>query len=154
MILNNLPSFRYKNQPSMSGTGRDNDLIESIFNDFYSLLPDFSSKRKNVVPSIDVSESHSNYYIEAELPGIELKDLEVQVNGNVLTIRAKKEANTEQKDKNYYIQERYTGSLQRSISLPNSADIEQIDAKLQDGILLLTIPKKERAVTKKIEIKA
>ncbi|WP_243018456.1 MULTISPECIES: Hsp20/alpha crystallin family protein [Candidatus Cardinium] len=153
MILNNnLPSFRYKNQPSEPG--REGDLIERIFNDFYSLLPDFSSKRNNVVPRIDVSESNSNYYIEAELPGIELKDIEVQVNGHVLSIRAKKEANTEQKDTNYYIQERYTGSLQRSISLPNSADVEQINAKLQDGILRLTIPKKERAITKKIEIES
>ncbi|MGI2299980.1 Hsp20/alpha crystallin family protein [Candidatus Cardinium hertigii] len=152
MALNNLPSFRYKNQPSISETGRETDLIERIFSDFYSLIPDFSSKIKNIVPRIDVSESNSNYYIEAELPGIKLKDIDVQVNGNVLSIRAKQESNTEKKDKNYYIQERHTGSLQRSISLPNSADIEQINAKLQDGILRLTIPKKEQAVTKNIEI--
>ncbi len=152
MVLNNLPSFRYKHQPSE--TARDGDLIQSIFNDFYSLLPDFSSKKRNVVPRIDVSQSDSNYHIEAELPGMKLKDVEVQVNGNVLSITAKKEANTEQKDKNYYIQERYIGSLQRSISLPNSADIENINAKLQDGVLHLTIPKKEQAITKKIEIKS
>ncbi|CCM10623.1 Small heat shock protein C4 [Cardinium endosymbiont cEper1 of Encarsia pergandiella] len=152
MVRNNLPSFRYKNQPSISEIGREGDIIERVFNDFYSLLPDFPSKIKNIVPRIDVSESNSNYYIEAELPGIELKDVDVQVNGNVLSIRAKKESNTEQKEKSYYIQERYTGSLHRSISLPNSADIDNISAKLQDGILRLTIPKKERAVTKNIEI--
>ncbi|UWW96761.1 MAG: Hsp20/alpha crystallin family protein [Candidatus Cardinium sp.] len=119
------------------------------------MFPDlFTTKDRNLVPSIDVSETNTGYQIDAELPGIELKDIDVQVDGNLLTIKGKKEENIENKEKNYFMQERHIGSFQRSISLPNNAAIEQINAKLKDGILQLTIPKKKEAITKRIEIKS
>ncbi|WP_223261942.1 Hsp20/alpha crystallin family protein [Cardinium endosymbiont of Dermatophagoides farinae] len=130
-------------------------MMDNIFDNFYSLFPDlFTTKDRNLVPSIDVSETNTGYQIDAELPGIELKDIDVQVDGNLLTIKGKKEENIENKEKNYFMQERHIGSFQRSISLPNNAAIEQINAKLKDGILQLTIPKKKEAITKRIEIKS
>ena len=101
----------------------------------------------------DIYEKDDKYYIELDAPGFDKKDINIEVKDGYLTVRAhKKEVNKDEK-KNYIRKERYYGEYSRSFAL-GDVDIENIDAKFENGILNITVPKKELPENKKyIEIK-
>lgn len=100
---------------------------------------------------IDVHEEEAKIVVEAELPGIEAKNIEVVVHNGVLTIKGKK--NYEKKSgRDYFRAERYFGSFSRSFVLPTAVDAERIEAKSLDGILTVTLPKQEKVLPKKIKV--
>jgi len=107
-------------------------------------------------PAIDVTEGDNAYTISAELPGLEAKDLDVSISGDMLVIKGEKQQQKEQKDKNYHMTERAYGSFQRAFALPQGVDRDKIAADLSKGVLTVTLPKTAEAQkpTKKIEIKA
>jgi HSP20 family protein len=107
------------------------------------------------VPDLDVRESPSSVVIEAELPGVEEKDVSVTLADGVLTIKGEKKHEKEEKGENYYLAERSFGSFQRSIRLPDTIDDAKIEAKFDKGVLKVTAAKKPEAVKaeRKIEIK-
>jgi HSP20 family protein len=107
-----------------------------------------------MAPSIDVSESDREIKIEAELPGVDEKDVEVTVTDNVLTIRGEKKAEKEEKKKDYHLVERSYGSFARSVTLPFSAEPGQAKASFKNGVLSITLPKPPEitAKAKKIAI--
>jgi HSP20 family protein len=109
-----------------------------------------------LVPKVDVSESDSGYEIEAELPGLEGKDIDVTVSDGVLTIKGQKKLEREEKKKDYYLSERSYGSFQRAFELPSGVDIYKIAASFEKGVLSVSLPKSGEAKAKerKIEIKA
>lgn len=106
--------------------------------------------------AVDVSEDDKTYTITAELPGIEEKDVDVNVTDDVLTLKGEKRAEKEEKDKSHYLCERSYGAFQRSFSLPADVDINKIDAKFMKGVLTVTLPKNPEAqpASRKIRIKA
>ena len=107
------------------------------------------------VPAVDVAEDDKGYTITAELPGIEEKDVDVSVSGDMLTIKGEKKKEREEKDKNHYISERSYGSFQRAFSLPDGIDQGKIAANFAKGVLTVTLPKNTEAQkSKKIEVKA
>ncbi len=110
----------------------------------------------NMSPRIDVSETDKEIDIDAELPGIDEKDLDITLAGDVVTIRGEKRSEREQKNKNYYVSERSYGSFARSIPLPFDADPKNVSAKFDKGVLHIAIPKPEQiaAKTTKIPVKA
>ena len=103
-------------------------------------------------PRIDISETDNEYKIEAELPGINQKEIDVKIDNNILTIKGKKEDVKEEKEKNYHLRERYYGAFQRSISLPNNIEPEKIKASFENGVLNISVPKSDKRAPKKIEI--
>ena len=103
-------------------------------------------------PRIDISETDAAYKIEAELPGINQKEIDVKIDNNILTIKGKKEDIKEEKEKNYHLRERYYGAFQRSISLPNNIEPEKIKASFENGVLNISVPKNDKRTPKKIEI--
>jgi len=105
-------------------------------------------------PSIDLSETDKEIKIEAELPGVEEKDVEVVVTDNVLTIRGEKKAEKEEKKKDYRLVERSYGSFSRSLTLPFAADASKAKATFKNGVLTITMPKPAElaAKAKKIAI--
>ena len=106
-------------------------------------------------PAVDISEDDSSYKLTAELPGMSEKDVEVVVSGDTLTIRGQKQQEREQKEKEFYLSERSYGSFQRSFTLPDGVDADQIDAQFSKGVLTVTLPKTAQAKQqKKIEVKA
>lgn len=151
----NLPSVRKRLETNE--TRGQNDLVnllDNIFNDFYSFsIPSLQKIRGELSPRIDISETDSDYHIDTDLPGIDQKDIDIKLDNNILTIKGKSEDQSETKERNYYIKERYYGSFQRSISLPNNMNADDIDAKFENGVLHIKIPKKEQENTRKIEIK-
>jgi len=126
--------------------------ISDLFDDFFSLKPSgfFDS---SWVPAIDVDEDNKGIYIKAEIPGIDEKNLEVNVENNILTIKGEKsEESRRGDDKRSLIMERRYGSFQRSIRLPEGIKSDQIKAEFKNGLLTLDIPKEKMEEPKKIRI--
>jgi HSP20 family protein len=108
------------------------------------------------LPSVDVTEDEKAYEITAELPGMDEKNVEVKlVDGNLLLKGEKKEEH-EEKKRDYYLQERSSGSFQRCFRVPEGVDTSKIDAKFKNGVLTMTLPKTAEAqkAEKKIAIRA
>ena len=107
-------------------------------------------------PAIEMSEDDKAYKISAELPGLDAKDVDVSVSGNMLVLKGEKRQEKEEKDKNYYFSERAYGSFQRAFELPASVDRDKVSADVSKGVLTITLPKTPVAQKqhKKIEVKS
>lgn len=105
-------------------------------------------------PALDVSESGDRVTIKAEVPGMDVKDIEISMVGDVLTIKGEKKAEKEEKGESFHIMERSYGSFSRGVRLPAPVHAEKIEATYKDGVLTITCPKKEEVKPKAIEIKA
>ena len=103
-------------------------------------------------PPVDIFETENDIVLKAELPGIEAKDVEVRVEDNTLYLKGERKFEKEVKEQNYHRVERSYGSFARSFSLPNSIDADKVKAEYKDGLLTLTMPKREEAKPKTIKI--
>lgn len=129
--------------------------IDRLFEDFTRGFPALGAGVSGaLVPTMDVSETDKEIEITAELPGLEEKDVQINVADNVLTIRGEKKAKKDEKDKNYRLVERSYGSFERSLELPKGVNIDAIKATIDKGVLKVTVPKPVPAQTRKIEVKA
>ena len=106
-----------------------------------------------ISPAFDVSETQSDIIVKAELPGLRADDIRLSVENNVLTISGEKREDREEKQENYHVVERRFGSFYRSLMLPASVDPDKVDARFQDGVLTLRIPKTEQAKPRQIQIR-
>jgi HSP20 family protein len=115
----------------------------------------YSRDERLTVPELDVRESTDAITIEAELPGVNEKDVTVTLANGVLTIKGEKKQEKEEKGESYHLTERSFGSFERSIRLPDSVDDANVEAKFDKGVLKVTAAKKPEAVKaeRKIEIK-
>ena len=104
-------------------------------------------------PAFEVKETTDSFVVRADLPGIEEKDLDVSLHAGVLTVSGSRQAEDRTEGESYALYERQFGSFSRSFSLPELADSERIEAKLDSGVLTLTIAKKAEAKPKKIAFK-
>jgi HSP20 family protein len=107
-----------------------------------------------LTPATDVIETDKDIQITAELPGLEEKDVKIDLSDNVLTIRGEKKAEKEEKDQNYRMIERSYGSFMRSLELPAGVDAAAIKATIANGVLKVTVPKPAPAQAKTIEVKS
>jgi len=129
--------------------------LESFFEDNFLNRAD---RIYNRLPSVDVKETEKAYVLEAELPGLDEKDIEIRLDGNTLTLQSKhlEERNEEKEEKtgdgNFLIRERRFSSFSRSFKLPENADKEGITASFKNGILSLEIGKKTEAQARLIQI--
>ena len=103
-------------------------------------------------PAVDIYEKDGNIVLKAELPGLDPKDVEVRVENNILTLRGERKLDEEVQKDNYHRVERSYGNFTRSFTLPNVVDTEKIKAEFKDGVLRMTLPKKEEAKPKQISI--
>jgi HSP20 family protein len=103
-------------------------------------------------PAVDVFEENDRYHVHVDLPGLKRDDIDVTVQGDVLTVSGEKKRESETKGEDYYRCERYYGKFSRSLTLPTSVDSTKIEAKYKDGVLELSIPKTEQARPKQIKI--
>jgi len=132
--------------------------IDRLFDDFTRGFPSFPSLGKGgmaaMAPIMDVAETDKEIEITAELPGLEEKDVQINVSDNVLTIRGEKKAEKEQKDKNYRMVERSYGMFERALELPEGVNTDTIKATIDKGVLKVVVPKPAPAQVKKIEVKS
>ena len=154
------PSERRKTELASSAAEADpfralQRRMDRLFDDFAGDYPWPSTNgRGALMPSIDVSETDKDMTIEAELPGVDEKNIDVTLTDNLLTIRGEKKQEEEEKKKDYHLTERSYGSFSRSMTLPFDADPAKIKADFKDGVLTITLPKpaEAKAKVKKIAI--
>ena len=134
--------------------------IDRLFDDFTQGWPAMTrgwptmARTPELMPSMDVAETDKEIEITAELPGLEEKDVQVNVVDNVLTIKGEKKSEKEEKDKNYRMFERSYGSFSRTLDLPAGINPDSIKASLSNGVLKVTVPRPAPAQVKKVEVKA
>jgi HSP20 family protein len=128
------------------------DLVGRFFDDW--LAPRVTGESYGWTPAIDLIDRKDQIVLRADLPGLEQKDIEVSVEGGVLSIRGQRQEEREAKEQAYYCSERWVGSFSRSVTLPPGVDTEKIKASFKNGVLEVHIPKSEQATGKRIEVEA
>ncbi|MBA3464957.1 MAG: Hsp20/alpha crystallin family protein [Deltaproteobacteria bacterium] len=104
-------------------------------------------------PAFEVKETSEAFVVKADLPGVSEADLDIAVHNNVLSVSGSRAAEERKEGESYALYERQFGSFSRSFSLPDMADGERVEAKLENGVLTLTIAKKAEAKPRKIALK-
>ncbi len=103
-------------------------------------------------PAVNVWEDGDSLYAEAELPGVDPKEIEIEVVGNVLTLRGEKKHQREEGGKGFHCIERSYGAFNRSIELPTSVDSDKVSAAFKNGVLTVTLPKHPESKPKRITV--
>ena len=126
----------------------------SMARELLSWDPFFNARQVSAfVPAFEVKETNDAFLVKADVPGVAEADLDIAVHNNVLTISGTRRAEDRKEGDNFALYERQYGSFSRSFSLPDTADGERVEAKLDSGVLTLTIWKKAEAKPRKIELK-
>jgi HSP20 family protein len=107
-----------------------------------------------IIPSLDVAETAGSVEVRMDIPGMEAKDIDIRVNGNLLTICGERKEEHEEKGKTYHRVERRVGSFSRSVTLPCSVREDAVNAHYKNGILTVQLPKSEEAKARKINVKS
>ena len=141
-----------RNQQNQSVQNLRSD-FDNLFNNFFSELPigfvgDAEFVENSFKPKINISEDEKSYQIDAELPGVKKENIAIDYSKDLLTIRAEKKEQTEDKKKNYHRVESCYGEFLRSVQIPKSIDYENVKAKFEDGVLKIELPKSKEDKTK------
>jgi HSP20 family protein len=127
-------------------------LFDRFFEDFE--LPSLFSEDTRFVPAFDVSETENALIVKAEVPGMDQKDIEINLSNGILTIKGEKKHEKEDKNETYHSVERVYGTFCRTMRLPSEVEADKVDAAYKDGVLKITLPKSGAAKARKIEIKS
>jgi HSP20 family protein len=103
-------------------------------------------------PALDISEGKDAYLVTVELPGVKLDDLEITLEGGLLTIRGERQFTSESSEEQYHRVERSSGAFRRSITLPAHVMADAVEASMEDGVLRILVPKAEEAKPKRIQV--
>ena len=129
--------------------------IDRMFDEFLGSGRPAAAANGGIVmaPRMDMAETDDSIEITAELPGVDEKDLDVSVEGDVLVIKGEKKSESEEKNKDYHVVERSYGSFRRSIRLPGVVDADKVKAAFEKGVLKITLPKPPEAKQNRRRIK-
>lgn len=125
--------------------------MERLFGEF---LPDmeFSVNRAKAFPPLNVWEDGDIFFVEAELPGFKMENIDVEILGNEITLKGKREPENRE-NVSFHRTERGHGEFTRVLTLPTDVDSNKVEATLRDGVLTIKLPKAEAAKARKIEVK-
>ena len=125
---------------------------EDFFNNDLCNLPNVARRGMNI-PAVNISETDKDYLVELAAPGMTKSDFNINLHRNVLTISSEHKEENKEEGKNFTRKEYSFKSFERSFTLPEAVNQEKIDAKYQDGVLKIPLPKKEEVLSKTKEIK-
>ena len=128
------------------------DLFDRFFEDFE--LPMRFTEETEFNPAFDVSETEKELIVKAEVPGMDKKDININLSDGLLTMTGEKKHEKKEEGENYHLVERHYGKFSRTMRLPSTVNTEKVDAIYKDGVLTITVPKTETVQPKKIEIKS
>jgi HSP20 family protein len=130
--------------------------IETLRDRFDKLFADMTSWQRPVTETalvpLDIQEVNGEILVTASMPGIKPDDVEIEINRGVLTMRGKSEEERDEKEGNWHLHERRTGSVERTVTLPAPVDDESARATFEDGVLKVTFKKVETTPTRKIPV--
>lgn len=130
--------------------GHVNHLLDNVFHKKH--LKENESFFAHWQPAVDIKEEQHRFLVIADLPGVSPEHIEISWENNLLTVKGKREEETQEEKNNYTRVERSMGAFQRSFSLPNTANSEGISAQTRHGVLEISIPKKQQAQPRKISV--
>jgi len=127
-----------------------NKMIENAFGN----LELFESRQLMNKPAIELNEQDGKYELKAELPGIDKENIDIEINENYITVKAKTEEKKEEESKNTYKSEFRYGKFMRTIPLPSEVEVNKAKAEFKNGVLTVTVPKSHEEIekTKKLKI--
>lgn len=163
-------------QPAVQGYGPLTQLhqeMNQLFDNFFTDLGNYPARLREfspfsdagffpgplteglLKPTLDIGATEKEYAITVEVPGVDQKDVKIEIANNTLTIKGEKKKEKEEKEGGYYRMERSFGSFQRVLALPEDADQDGVKATFKNGVLTLTMPRKAlpHSTAKQIEIK-
>lgn len=108
--------------------------------------------QSGVFPAINLTEDDNHFYLRAELPGIKADDLDIQATGRNITIVGERKLDTEDAAAKYHRREREGGRFSRAVAMPKEIDADRVEARMQNGVLTLKVPKSESAKPRRIAI--
>jgi len=124
----------------------------SLFEEFFS-DPFFATRAaEKFMPPVDIVEKDGDLMLRVEVPGIDEKDIDLKLEGNVLTLKGEKKLENEKERGTYHRLESYYGSFTRSFTLPDSADRDKIKADFKNGVLTITVPQKPEVKPREIPV--
>jgi HSP20 family protein len=126
------------------------DEMNRVLDNFFSRESTYGADWR---PVVDVAETESDIIVKAEIPGIDPKDVDISITGDTLTLKGEKKEEKENTGKCYHRVESSYGSFNRVITLPASVDVDKVTAEGKNGLLEITLPKKEESKAKKINVK-
>jgi HSP20 family protein len=126
-------------------------LFENLFNDF-PFDGTLMQSRESWIPSVDILEKEGNLILRAELPGLTEKQIDLKVEGNTLTLKGERKMENEDKKSNYHRVESYYGTFTRSFALPETVDLDKINAEYKNGVLTITLPQKPEVKPREIPV--
>jgi HSP20 family protein len=126
--------------------------MNRVFNTFFDTPPAGPQAARRWVPAIDLVETEDHYVLRADLPGLTDADVDLSLDGDVLTVSGEREAEHEVEREGYYRLERATGSFRRSLTLPEGVDGDAITATFDKGVLEVSIPKPQQRTPRKLQI--
>jgi HSP20 family protein len=130
-------------------------VVRSLFDEFFHDSPfgdSFLESHENWVPSVDILEKEGNLILRAELPGLTEKQIDLKVEGSTLTLKGERKMENEDNKSNYHRVESFYGSFTRSFQLPETVDIDKINAEYKNGVLTITIPQKPEVKPREIPV--
>jgi HSP20 family protein len=128
--------------------------MEDLMERFWGGDGGWLATRPGVLPTTDLVETENQFEVTVDLPGLKPEEVDVELKNGELWISGKREEEKEEKGKTYHRIERRHGEFCRVLSLPSTINVEKIDAKFENGVLKITVPKSEEVKTKHIEVKA
>lgn len=141
-------------KPGFNSSLSELDLLQNELSKFFDT--DFMDSRffgRNSVPAVDFAEDDDNFYLFMDIPGVDKKDIDLTISRNVLIIKGEKKNLKNVDQEKVYHNEIWYGTFERSITLPDMADDSNVKADLKDGVLVVTIAKKESVKPRQIEVK-
>lgn len=127
--------------------------IDSFFNDFFGRPSLYVDQDADFVPRVNIIDSEEQVKMQFEVPGLDKKNFKISVKDRVLSVSGERKQQNEEKGENFVRTEIRSGSFCRSFTLPETIDSEKIKADYKDGILELSLAKREEAKPKEIEVK-
>jgi len=125
-----------------------------LFEDAFTRLFNEPQTNRPWTPSVDIYETENELVVKADLPDVDLKDIDVRVENQTLTIAGERKFEKQDSAKGYHRIERSYGNFTRSFAVPNSFDTDKIAASFKNGVLSVSLPKKEAAKPRQIKIEA
>jgi HSP20 family protein len=128
-------------------------IASRLFEEFFNGFPFGSSETREAwIPSVDILEKDGNLVLRAELPGMTEKQIDLKLEGNILTLKGERKMDNEDKKSNYHRVESFYGSFTRSFRLPDTVDFEKINAEYKNGVLIVTLPQKPEVKPREIPV--
>jgi HSP20 family protein len=140
--------------PGTTSPSSGMDIWDRFFLDRW--MPSLLGEKSDWVPAFDIREDENKYVVHADLPGVDVKDLDVSLSDGILTVNGEKRHEHDDRGESYHRIERSYGSFSRSFRIPEEVNMKRVDASHRDGVLTITLPKAgtQKSKKKKIQVKS